>query len=320
MSAIFASRVARRRAATYVGLLATCLLLMTISANPLIRDVQHGIAFGFKPLQVAIDEVARNIVSIGSAITDIDRIRVENEALRAENARLLIENRSVEEARRENDVLTGLLQLRGGLAFKTISAAVIARESSEARRIIVVDRGSDDGLAVGYVVVAAGGALAGRVIEVGPDFARVVLLNDTSSTVIGQLLGTAATGKVIGQLSQLVMEDVDSTVEVNIGEEVFTAGIELGGGIRSPYPKGLLIGRVIDVKRDPNEVVQTLYLEPAAALDRLEFLLVITNYQGGLSGPLTTLPPCLPTASGTLPDSDQPCASPGSGPTPSPRR
>ena len=61
-----------------------------------------------------------------------------------------------------------------------------------------------------------------------------------------------------------------------------TAGIELGGGVRSPYPKGLLIGQVVDVRRDANAVVQTAYLQPAADLERLEYVLVITDYEGGL--------------------------------------
>ena len=79
------------------------------------------------------------------------------------------------------------------------------------------------------------------------------------------------------------------------------------GGIRSPYPKGFLIGTVIDARHDPNEVVQTVFLEPAANLDQLEFVLVITDYQGGITAPVTSLPPCLPSASGALPDVDQPC-------------
>ncbi len=316
MSAMFASRATRRRTVTYLALLAVSLLLMAVSANPLVRDLQNGVAFAFKPFEVAIEGVANGVGSIGSAITEIDRIRVENQALRAENERLQTENRAAAEARRENDALTSLLQLRQGLDFKTIPTAVIARESSEARRAVVIDRGSNDGVAVGQVIVAAGGSLAGRVVDVGADFARVVLISDSSSTVIGQLLGTGSTGKVVGQLGgALVMTDVDSTVKVNIGDEVFTAGIELSGGIRSPYPKGLLLGRVIDVRRDPNEVVQTVYLEPAAPLDRLEFLLVITDYQGGLIGPSGSQDPCLPTASGTLPNSDQPCATGAPRPT-----
>jgi rod shape-determining protein MreC len=170
------------------------------------------------------------------------------------------------------------------------------------------------------VVIAGGGALVGRIADVGPSFAHVVLISDATSTVIGQLLSTTATGKVIGQLGgALVMQDVDAAAKVTNGEEVFTAGIELQGGIRSPYPKGLLIGRVADVTRDPNEVVQTVFLEPAAPLDRLEFLLVITDYEGGITGPIETGVPCDPTKGGTLPDSDQPCASDAPA-SPAPRR
>ena len=110
-----------------------------------------------------------------------------------------------------------------------------------------------------------------------------MLLTDSGSTVIGQLTTNAATGEVVGQLGGvLTMSQIDSTEKVAVGDEVVTAGIELGGGVRSPYPKGLLIGQVVDVKRDANDVVQTAYLQPAADLDKLEFLLVITDYQGGL--------------------------------------
>ena len=319
MAAILANRTFRRRAVAYVALLVVSLVLVTISSNPIVRDVQNGVAFAFKPFQVAVGDVARDVASIASTIAEIDRLRQENVELRTENDRLEAESRAAAELRRENDQLTGLLQLRTGLAYQTLAVSVIARESSEARRAIVIDRGSDDGLSPGQVVIAAGGALTGRIVDVGPTFAHVVLISDATSTVIGQLLGTTATGKVIGQLGgALVMQDVDAAAGVSIGEEVFTAGIELDGGIRSPYPKGLLIGRVVDATRDPNEVVQTVFLEPAAPLDRLEFLLVITDYEGGIIGPIETGVPCDPTKGGTLPDSDQPCASGAPDRTPAP--
>ena len=187
---------------------------------------------------------------------------------------------------------------------------VIARESSEARRALVIDRGEADGIEVGQVVIALGGALAGRVVEVGPNFAHVVLISDATSTVIGQLFGSAATGRSSGGLGgALVMGDVNSAAAVNIGEEVFTAGIELGGGIRSPYPEGPADrpGR----RRRPRPERGRADGLPAArgAARPLEFLLVITNYEGGIIGPIETGVPCDPTDDGTLPDSDQPCAS-----------
>ena len=104
-----------------------------------------------------------------TAIGEIDRLRTDNEALLAENERLEAENDRLAEFRRENDLLTALLQLRAGFDFETAAAAVIARESSEFRRTVTLDKGTESGIAVGDVVVASGGALAGRVTEVGPD-------------------------------------------------------------------------------------------------------------------------------------------------------
>ena len=311
-SGLFANRATRRRVTTYGAFLVASVMLMAISGNPVVRDLQNGVAFAFRPFQITIEDAARDIRSIGTALSDIDGLRRDNDALRTENDRLRIENQAAAEARRENDLLTGLLQLSQGLDFETVAATVIARETSESRKVVVIDRGSDDGLQVGHVVIAAGGALVGRVVDVAPNFARVLLIGDSTSTVIGQFVTSTATGKVVGQPGgTLAMEDVDSTVTVPIGEEVFTAGIDLGGGLRSPYPKGLLIGQVVDVARDPNEVVQTVYLQPAAPLDQLEYVLVITDYQGGLGGSTESPLPCQPTASGVLPNEDEPCATSG---------
>nr|MBA2701430.1 rod shape-determining protein MreC [Chloroflexota bacterium] len=254
------------------------------------------------------------LASVGSAIAEIDRLRLDNASLRNENERLAAENGRLLEVRRQNELLTGLLEVRNGFEYQTVAATVIMRESSEFRRVVGLDRGSADGITVGDVVVAGGGALAGRVTAAGPDSATVVLVTDATSTVIGQLAASAATGEVVGQLGGvLVMDQVDSGVAISIGEDVLTAGIELGGGVRSPYPKGLLIGAVIDVRRDANDVVQTAYLQPAADLDRLEYALVILDYEGGLP-PIEQQPvDCSGSGgggaadSGTLPEGEQPC-------------
>jgi len=320
MNALLANRAVRRKGIAYLALVVASLVLLAVSSNPFVRDLQHGVAFAFRPVQIAVDGIARDVSSIATTIAQIDRLRQENAALQAENDQLEAESRTAAELRRENELLTGLLQLRNGLLYQTRVVSVIARESSEARRALVIDRGEEDGIAVGQVVITSGGALAGRVVEVGPNFAHIVLISDSTSTVVGQLLSNAATGVVRGQLGgALVMDDVDSAAVITIGDEVFTAGIELGGGIRSPYPKGLLIGRVVDVDIDPNEVVQTVFLEPAAPLDRLEFLLVITDYEGGITGPIETGVPCEPTNDGTLPDSDQPCPTDGPAGSATPR-
>ena len=308
-AAILGNKTFRRKAVTYAVLLAVSFVLMAISSSPLVVDLQRGVKFAFSPVEGALDETAGGIASIARTISEIDHLRRDNVALQEENDLLRTENSRLQETRRENDHLTGLLQLQAGLDHETVAVAVIARDPAEFRRSVTIDKGGDAGITEGDVVIAAGGALVGRVVGVGPNFATVTLLTDGSSLVIGQLVSSGATGEVVGDLAgSLNMTKIDSAVLVQLGDEVVTAGIELAGGIRSPYPKGLLIGQVIDVRRDANDVVQTAFLEPSAAFDRLEYLLVITDYSGGLPDPAEQPIECDPQGEdGTLPGGEQPC-------------
>jgi rod shape-determining protein MreC len=318
MTSLLASRAARRRSIVFIALLAITLVLMAVSSNPLVRDFQNAVNFALRPVQGAVDNVASGIAGVVGAVGEIERLHADNTALRAENDRLLTENERAKEIERQNDLLTGLLQLRNGFQYETVAADVIARESSEFRRTVTIGKGTEDGIAEGDVVIAEGGALAGRVVEAGPNFANVVLITDSSSTVIGQLQSSLATGEVIGTLEDtLTMQNVDSTEGIEMGEEVVTAGIELAGGIRSPYPKGLLLGQVVDVQRDANSIVQTAFLDPAANLDNLEYVLVVLDYEGGLPDPGDEPIDCSLTGpNGQLPGGERPCIQPTPSPTP----
>jgi cell shape-determining protein MreC len=110
---------------------------------------------------------------------------------------------------------------------------------------------------------------------------------------------------VWGQLDRpLLMQGIAATETVVLGETVVTAGIDLGEDIRSPFPKGLLIGTVGDIDRSPNQVVQSALVAPAAPLDRLDYVLVIVDYQNELQ---QTGEPPAPTNSGVpTPTDEQP--------------
>jgi rod shape-determining protein MreC len=310
MSSFLATRTARRRTIAFVALLAVSLILMAFSANPAMLELQRGLTFALRPFQAAVSQVTGGVATIVGTIGEIDELRIDNAALRQEVERLENENRRLNEFRRENELLTGLLQLRSGLDHETVVTQVIARETLEGRRLVVLDKGTEDGISQGDVVIVQGGALAGRVTEVGLNFAKVTLITDGSSTVIGQLFTSSSTGEVVGDVGGvLTMRNIDSAATILPDEEVFTAGIEIGGGIRSPYPKGLLIGRVVDVVRDANDVVQTAYLAPAARLDNLEYALVIVDYEGGLP-PIDEQPVPCDGEGGVIPDGEVPCYTP----------
>jgi rod shape-determining protein MreC len=303
------SKQGRRRGIAFAILIAITLLLMAFSANPYVRDLQTGLSFALRPLQGALASAADSVNGVFSAIGEIDKLRTDNAALRAENERLQNENARLDGLRAENDEMSALLQLQSGFDHATVAVRVIGRELLENRRIVTVDKGTDDGLALNDVVVVQGGALAGRITDIGPTFAKVTLVSDASSTVVGQLVDARAQGEIVGQAGDvLVMRNIDSAVEIGIDEEVFTAGIAVDGGIRSPYPKGLIVGSVVDVQRDANAVVQTAFLAPAANLDSFELALVITDYEGGLPAVEEQPLPC--GTEGTVPEGEVPCYTP----------
>jgi rod shape-determining protein MreC len=309
MTSLLNNRLARRRVIVFTILIAITLLLMAFSANSYVQEFQRGLSYALRPFQGAIADVAGSVANVAGAVSEIDQLRSENAVLRDENDRLANENSRLEAVRLENEQLTALLQLQGGLEHETVATRVIGRETLETRRVVIIDSGSDDGIEPGDVVIVQGGALAGRVTDVGPSFAKVTLISDSTSIVVGQLLGSGASGEVVGQAGGvLVMRNVDSAVQIGLDEEVFTAGIEVNGGIRSPYPKGLVIGAVVDVQRDANDVVQTAFLAPAANLDSFEMALVITDYEGGLPPVDEQAVPC--GEDGTVPEGEVPCYTP----------
>ena len=311
-----APKIARRRAIVFAILLGVSMILMIASATAPVAELQRGLAFALAPFSEAVNGIGREVRSVVDAAAEIDRLRRENTTLRDDNQRLEERNRTLEALAVENDQLTALLAIRSSLQYSTVASRVIAREVADVSRVIMIDAGTDDGLKIGDVVIGPGGALAGRVTEIGSSAARVTLINDPESTVIGQIASSRVTGEVVGDLGgALIMDKIDATEQITLGAEVVTAGISLGEAVRSPYPKGLIIGRIIDITRDPNAVVQTAFIEPAVDLGLLEAVLVITDYQGGIPG-TDELPTNDLNPDGTLPDSEQPFAT--EAPTPRP--
>ncbi|MGZ8528249.1 MAG: rod shape-determining protein MreC [Candidatus Limnocylindrales bacterium] len=306
MTSLSGNRAARRRTILFGVLLAISVGLMVVSSTGPVTELQRGVSFALRPIQSGLDSIARGVSGLAETVTEIDTLHRTNEQLARENARLAAENARTKELERQNEILTGLLEVKGSLGFDTVTGSIVARESSQFRRVVTIDAGTDRNVREGDVVVGAGGALVGRVTGVTGNSATILLVNDTTSTVIGQLGTNQATGSVIGQLGGvLIMENIDSTERIQIGDTVTTAGIDLGGGVRSPFPKGLLIGSVVDVARDANAVTQTAFIQPAADLERLEYALVITDFDGGLP-PVDQQPiPC--ASGGTLPEGEQPC-------------
>jgi len=280
---VFSTPAARRQGVIYVVLLAVTILLLAFSSSAPLLELRRGVGFAMSPFQDALLQGGRQVSSFFATITQIEELREMNVALEQRVQELEAENRQLESVRVENEQLSALLEVRSSLDYETVAAEVISRGSSHLERVVSLDRGTEVGISLDDPVVAGGGALVGQVVDVGVNYSRVLLISDTRSRVVGLTDTSRTTGEVAGQLERpLAMSRVLASDELILGETVVTAGIDLGSGIRSPFPRGLLIGTVVDVQRSPDQLFQAALLQPAAPLDRLEYVLVVTDYEGGL--------------------------------------
>jgi rod shape-determining protein MreC len=211
------------------------------------------------------------------AIGDIDRIRAENVDLRAANDRLTLENARLAEAAIAAQQGAKLDAAQRALPFKTLAAPVIARDPSGVLKTIVIGAGTDQGVHVDQIVLSEQGVV-GRVSEAGSNYAKVVLISDSASSVSALVQTSRASGIVRGQYGDtLVMEWILQSDPVKAGDVIVTAGLGLGTELRSLYPKGLVIGTVVDVTKAEVSAYQRAVVAPAVDFRKLENVLVITD-------------------------------------------
>jgi rod shape-determining protein MreC len=276
---MLSDRHARRRILTFTVLVGLCLVLLAVSSSGPVQEFRRGINFAVSPVQDTLAEGTRSVTSVLGAIGEIDLLRRENLELRASVEELGDQLAVLESARDEIRELTRLLRTKNRIEYESVAAGVTARQSTQFERVITIDSGSERGVREGAPVLSEGGALAGRVTEVGEGWASVMLINDTRSVVAGLDGRTRATGEVVGRLSApLAMAQVPRTDEVSVNDRIVTLGADLGQRFRSVYPRGLPIGFVVDIEEEPGDVVKTALVQPEADLDHLEHVLVLTDF------------------------------------------
>lgn len=161
-------------------------------------------------------------------------------------------------------------RLREGLPSHTGRVAgIIGRALLPTQQTVLLDRGARDGLALAGLVVDAHGVV-GRILDLHPASALVVLLTDPNSRLAVMVDRSRETGLLVGRgLGACELIYLDDDADIAEGDQVVTAG--LSGAV----PKGLPVGTVIHVTRDPVRGTARAAVRPAAPLGRLEEVLCL---------------------------------------------
>ena len=250
------------------------LLLVARNSDP-IRSLATLGTQVLVPVQRVLADAGVTSNRFVQAISEIERLRQDNADLRGEVDRLTLENVQLREAAVAAQQAAKLNDVAKTLPYQTVQAPVIARDPSNILLGIVLGIGTADGVKVDDVVVSEQG-LVGRVSEAGPNYSKVLLITDPSSNFSALVEGSRATGIVRGQYGDsLIMDWLLQTEAVKAGDVVVTAGLGLGDQVRSLYPKGLVVGKVLQVQNAEAAAYQRAIIGPAVDLRKLETVLVV---------------------------------------------
>lgn len=205
---------------------------------------------------------------------DVASLRARNEELEKEISSLQTKIIDLNQQLSEAEVLYALLGYqKENLQQKYITAAVIGRDPNPFMRYILINQGSDAGLLRGMPVITDRG-LVGRIDAVTASGARVQLITDPSSVVNVRLDPDRGDAQILGSLTgDINMDMVSQDVDLQTGDLVLTSG--LGGS----FPADILIGQVVTIRRQTNELFQTATIQPVVDFNALQAVLIITDFQ-----------------------------------------
>jgi len=166
-----------------------------------------------------------------------------------------------------------LLQLAETPEKKMIAAQIIGWDPSGLFKAVIINKGRSSGLTINMPVINADG-IVGRLISVSNNYSKVLLLIDQNSAVDCVTQRSRDSGIVKGLSAKTIiyepsMDYVAKTSDIIVGDAVETSGM---GGV---FPKGIPVGKVIDVKEPADELFMDVKIMPSVDFSKLEEVLVI---------------------------------------------
>ena len=227
------------------------------------------------PFQRAVAWAGSQVNYVTSSIWEVVTVYHQNEMLKNEVVQLRQQNLQANEYAAENARLKELLNYKQyALQFDLTAARVIGRDAATWTSVLIINRGSEDGIAKNMPVITEKG-LVGLVTEVSSNASKVQLILDPRTSVGALVQRTES--RVAGILKGNLTDDTTpSMVNIPINSDIVEGDIIISSGFGGIYPKGLMLGTVKKLEDDGGGLLEVAYIEPAVDFQKLEDVMVIT--------------------------------------------
>ena len=250
--------------------------------NPLNLAVQ-GALTPFRAAATALTTMAEKYYGY---MFRYEALAAENEGLRKQIAEMEDTARQAESVSRENQRLRkGMNLLETHEDYKLVDAYIIGWNSSDWQNTLTINRGTNSGIQRNMCAVTENGEVVGLVTDVGINYAEVTTILDSTLEISGTIAssgynGMVRGGYVNGHETLLQMNYLPSAAIIRNKEQVVTSGSTV-------YPRGLIMGNVVDAGFEETGIAKYALLDPAAEISALEQVFIITQYTTEVQAPVS---------------------------------
>jgi rod shape-determining protein MreC len=247
------------------------LAVLSLSSKraPVIKTVEGVIISLTAPAINGLNKVGASVKRFWLDYFYLVGARKENAELKRQVAEYDQKEVRYQEALLEARRLEALLDLKKQLALPVAGARVVAYDPSQWSRCVIIDMGKSEGAAVGLPVLGGAG-IVGRIVEVYPHYAKVMLIVDRDSGADAMVQRTRMRGILQGKGgNRCSLEYVPKNADVEVGDLILASGL---GGI---YPAGQTFGRVSQIDKGTGGPFQEIIVTPGENLSALEEVLIV---------------------------------------------
>lgn len=247
------------------------LILIIFLLNFYQKEVKNFFYKISEPIQKFLWRAGNRISDFFETITKINKLKKEADELLLKNQELLAENSSLQDLKKENEILREALNIGLEKEFKLSLTQVIGKDISQ--DFISINKGSEDGIAENMPVVTSQKVLLGRIKEVYKNYSKVMLISNKESFFNGKITGKEILGEVLGKGDfKMLFDLIPPEAEISEGDLVETSAL---GGI---FPKGLLVGKIGKIQKSDVQSSHQAEIFPLFDLEKLEMVFVILKF------------------------------------------
>ena len=249
------------------------LITLTVSRDD--KGLESGAGSTLNPVQKVAYGFNRGIKDFVDFFLNFSDVRDENKELKKENDKLKAEIDEYSKLKEENERLQKVLNFKDEKNnYDYIGTNIIGISGDSILNGYIVDRGKDDGIEKGMVVISADG-LVGQVSSVGKNWAIVQCIVNENVKVAVMVDSTRENTGILQGYKDYFNNNLAKVLNLPMDSEVKEGDVIVTSGLGGYYPKEIKIGEVVSVEEDRVKVMKSAIVKPYVDFNKIEELFIV---------------------------------------------